>query len=129
MGKSVIVQGINLAFGSEIKDDCSSGKLEIFNGCDTDRFLVEEICLRRSDNKKGTLWVSSGSCVTIKFSSGKRKDNKFYLSVSESVGKIQTIFSVFLTVVQEILTYAMCYIIVVAYFCGNLISQKFAGLN
>ena len=61
--------------------------LEIFNGCDKDRFLVEKICLRRSDMQKGILWVSSGSCVTVTFSSGQRKDNKFHLSVAESIGK------------------------------------------
>lgn len=85
--KSVVVQGINLDFGSEIKDDCNNGMLEIFNGCDKDRFLVEKICVRRSDVQKGILWVSSVSCVTVTFSSGQRKDNKFHLSVAESIGK------------------------------------------
>ena len=86
--KSVVVQGIDLEFGSEIKDDCNNGRLEIFNGCDDkDRFLVEKICLRPSDVQKGILWISSGSCVTVNFSSGQRKDNKFHLSVAESVGK------------------------------------------
>lgn len=81
------MQGINLNFGSEIKDDCDNGMLEIFNGCNKDRFLVEKICLRNSDVQKGILWVSSGSCVTVNFSSGQGKDNKFHLSVAESVGK------------------------------------------
>lgn len=83
--KSVVVQGINLDFGSEIKDDCNNGMLEIFNGCDKDRFLVEKICVRRSDVQKGILWVSSGSCVTVTFSSGQGKNNKFHLSVAESI--------------------------------------------
>ncbi|KAJ7394074.1 hypothetical protein OS493_003748 [Desmophyllum pertusum] len=69
---------------SIVKDDCSNGKLEIFNGCGLDRFLVEKICLRHNDNPKGILWVSSGSCVTVNFSSGQRDDNKFHLSVAES---------------------------------------------
>lgn len=86
--KSVVVQGINLDVGSEIKDDCNKGILEIFNGCDNkDRFLVEKICLRQNHVQRGILWISSGSCVTIKFSSGQQKNNKFHLSVAESVGK------------------------------------------
>jgi len=87
--KSVAVQSINLSFGSEMKDDCSKGMLEIFNGCDTERFLVEKICLRGpATEKQGILWVSSGSCVTIKFFSGQGKKNKFRLSVDETEGEI-----------------------------------------
>ncbi|PFX16991.1 tolloid-like protein 1 isoform X1 [Stylophora pistillata] len=83
-GLAVVVQAINLDFGSEIKDDCKNGVLEIFNGCGSERFLVEKICQRHKTSQDGLLWVSSGSCVTIKFSSGKHKDNKFLLSVAES---------------------------------------------
>ena len=90
------MQGINLDFGSDIKDDCNNGMLEIFNGCDKDHFLVEKICLRHSDVQKGILWVSSGSCVTVNFSSGQGMDNKFHLSVAESVGK--NIFILYSTV-------------------------------
>ena len=87
-GQSVVVQAINLDFGSEIKDDCSNGMLEIFNGCGSDRFLVEKICQRHKNNQEGILWISSGSCVTIIFSSGQQKENKFRLSVAESTGMI-----------------------------------------
>ena len=85
--KSVVVQGIKLDVGSVINDDCNNGMLEIFNGCNKYRFLVEKICFRHSDMQKGILWISSGSCVTVNFSSGQGKDNKFHLSVAESVGK------------------------------------------
>ena len=84
------MQWIDLDLGSVINvDDCNNGMLEIFNGCNNGRFLVEKICVRHSDVQKGIheLWLSSGSCVTINFSSGQRKDNKFHLSVAESVGK------------------------------------------
>lgn len=88
-GKSVVVEGINLNFGSEVKDDCDKGKLEIFNGCDSDRFLVERICLFSPETfKQGILWVSSGPCVMIKFCSGRGRKNKLHLSVAETAGKI-----------------------------------------
>ena len=104
---AVVVQAINLDFGSEIKDDCENGRLEIFNGCGSERFLVETICQRPKTEPVGILWVSSGSCVTIKFSSGKRKDNKFRLSVAESAGKMTSVYY-FLRTVKSILLFVIC---------------------
>lgn len=93
-GRSVLVQGINLSFGSLIKGECDKGRLEIFNGCGKDRFLVEQICLHRpEDDQQKILWVSSGSCVTIKFLSGKGNNNKFHLSVAEKDGSCGDILS------------------------------------
>lgn len=106
-GMAVVVQAINLDFGSEIKDDCENGRLEIFNGCGSERFLVEKICQRPKTEPVGILWVSSGSCVTIKFSSGKRKDNKFRLSVAESAGKMTSVYY-FLRTVKSILLFVIC---------------------
>lgn len=89
-GKSIIVRGNHLDFGSEIKDDCSKGILQIFNGCDNkERFLVERICLDMQQiERQSILWISSGPCVTIKFSSKQGKKNKLSLAVEETEGKI-----------------------------------------
>ena len=89
-GKSVLVKSISLSFGSDIQDECDKGMLEIFDGCDKKRFLVEKICNRRAEyDQKEDLWVSSGSCVTIKFSSGSGNKYNFRLSVVETEGKIK----------------------------------------
>ena len=88
-GKSVLVQGISLSFGSLIWGECDKGRLEIFNGCGKERFLVEQICRRSAVDQQAILWVSSGSCVTIKFISGKGNKNQFHLSVAETEGKIE----------------------------------------
>ena len=94
-GKSIIVRGNHLDFGSEIKDDCSKGILQIFNGCDDkERFLVERICLNMQQiERQSILWISSGPCVTIKFSSQQGRKNKLSLAVEETEGKIYISFS------------------------------------
>lgn len=85
-GKSIVVRGNHLDFGSEIKGDCSKGTLEIFNGCSTsERFLVEKICFRMQPREhQSILWVSSRPCIIIKFSSGSGMDTKLSLAVEES---------------------------------------------
>ena len=89
-GKSVVVEAHNLNFGSEMEDDCDKGKLQIFNGCGNEPFLVEQICQVKQDtHQRRILWVSSGPCVTIKFSSGQGKENKFFLSIEETEGEIE----------------------------------------
>lgn len=93
-GKSVVVQAINLNFGSEMRDDCDKGKLQIFNGCGNEPFLVEQICLVNEEtHQHRILWVSSGPCVTIKFFSGQGRKNKFRLSIDETEGEIEVKYS------------------------------------
>lgn len=84
-GKSVVVEAINLSFGSEIIDDCDKGRLEIFDGCESKPFLVERICVvRQLADRPGILWVSSEPCVTIEFLSRQGHKNKFRLDVRET---------------------------------------------
>lgn len=94
-GKSIIVRGNHLDFGSEIKDDCSKGILQIFNGCDDkERFLVERICLNMQQiERQSILWISSGPCVTIKFSSQQGRKNKLSLAVEETEASCGAILS------------------------------------
>ena len=89
-GKYLLVKSISLSFGSDIQDECDKGMLEIFDGCDKERFLVEKICNRRAEyDQKEDLWVSSGSCITIKFSPGSGNKYNFLLRVVETEGKIK----------------------------------------
>lgn len=64
--------------------------LQIFNGCNNkERFLVEKICLDMQQiERQSILWVSSGPCVTIKFSSQQGRKNKLSLAVEETEGKM-----------------------------------------
>ena len=92
------IRSLSLRLGGTKKDDKTQGFMEIYDGCGSSMFLVEHIASletsRTISNQylrdQGYLWISTGSCLTIKFDSVKGNGNKFLLMFEETTGKLYT---------------------------------------
>ncbi|XP_048581018.1 bone morphogenetic protein 1 isoform X2 [Nematostella vectensis] len=82
-GKHVAIQSMEINVGG-VEWECTQGYLEIWDGCGADRFLVEKICSTRFQSEQRYLWVSTGSCVIIKFNSAGGSKNKFFLRTTHT---------------------------------------------
>ena len=85
-GKHVKLKGAKLHIGGPTRN-CSLGSLKIYDGCGSERFLVEEICSSNFKPEKNYLSISWGSCLTVEFNSNYGRSNRFLLLKEETSGR------------------------------------------